>query len=179
MSNVRWIRRHRAESRCERSHEFDVLSDHLPEHLLDVDDGRVEVDDTGSHHLFSAEREELVCKGGRAFRSALDGLQVGSKALLVGARREAQLDVGEDRREHVVEVVRDPSRETPDRLHLLRLHELLGQSTRLGDVPDDDEVRRVRGLEAMRQQLDLHAPLRLRSMRPPAELDEVRCNRLE
>ncbi len=72
-----------------------------------------------------------------AARGALDLLRVGPP--LVGRihRIEQQIDVSEDRGEHVVEVVRDAAGEAADRLHLERLPKLLLERSLFSDVPAD------------------------------------------
>ena len=62
---------------------------------------------------------------------------------LSGSCASEQLAVAGDRRQQVVEVVRDAAGEPADRLHLLRLPELLLQPAALGHVEDRSEERFV------------------------------------
>ena len=65
---------------------------------------------------------------------------------LVGAQELAERD---DRRERVVQLVRDAGDELADRLHLLGLEQFLLQAMLLGQVADDDQPAHLAG--------DLHA----------------------
>ena len=76
-----------------------------------------------------------------------------------------QHQVPEDSGENVVEVVRDPPRQVPYRLHLLRLPQLLLQKSALGlgrhaygDIPrDDDCVGRAAVAHGDRPHLDIES----------------------
>ena len=79
-----------------------------------------------SRTWLAAEREELRGEVRGAPAGAPDLLEVARSRGSPGLKsRDQQLDVAEDDREHVVEVVGHAAGEPPDGLHLLRLTELL------------------------------------------------------
>jgi len=77
---------------------------------------------------------------------------------------EQQVRIAGDRREHVVHVVRDTGRQRPDRLHPLRVHQLVLQPTALllGSLELGELMRELsRGLglgEAVNLAIDQRAP---------------------
>ena len=74
-----------------------------------------------------------------------------------------QLDLATHDREHVVEVVRDATGQAADRLHLLRVEQLLLERLPFGHVAEHDHLELGRGVEAAQARLaDLH-PHRLAS----------------
>ena len=110
----------------------DVFADHAPQHRLDLAERDVEVDDLGLQHLAAAERQHLLGEVGGAHRGAGDLLGVGAALVLRIERVQHDLGVADDRREQVVEVVRDAAREAADRFHLLRVAQLLFEQQPLG-----------------------------------------------
>jgi hypothetical protein len=76
----------------------------------------------------------LTSERRRAGRSLADLDDVVAPRVVGVGGVEEQLDVAVDRREQVVEVVRDPAGELSHGLHLLRLAELRGQLGAVGDV---------------------------------------------
>ena len=119
------IRHHERRHGARIDHQVDGPADEPPQrrHLLG-DDG-VEVDDLRLEHLEPGEGEELVGQvrrlGGRG-QDLLGGLVRGrARPSLVQQLRA----VAADRREQVVEVVRDATGEPPGRLELLGLAQLL------------------------------------------------------
>ena len=79
----------------------------------------------GEQHLLPAEGEQLPGEARRAFGRLLDLLELeahGAVAVVQLVEREA--GEAEDRRQQVVEVVRDAAGQPADRLHLLRLLQL-------------------------------------------------------
>ena len=60
---------------------------------------------------------------------------------------QSELEIALDRREQVVEVVRDAAGKPPDRLHLLRLDELHLHARPLGDVPTVDHEAGNRAIQ--------------------------------
>ena len=93
--------------------------------------------------LLPAEREELArqVRGALARPPAISSRssRIGSPGLRSASEH---LAVAEDDRQEVVEVVRDAAGEVPDRLHLLRLAELLLHPVALGHVQRDGEPAR-------------------------------------
>ena len=121
------IRTDRAEVPCERGHEVHILADQPPEHLAHLSDQVVQVEDPRLQHLPRAEGEELANQHLRARRRVPDDVQFLSFRGVGGRVEQEQLNGAENRREHVVEVVGDASREPPHGLQPLRLLELLLQ----------------------------------------------------
>ena len=85
----------------------------------------VQVEHLGLQHLLAAEREELTGQAGGALRGLVHHLHVAPARVSGGRPREEDLASPDDDGEQVVEVVSHPARELPDRLHLLRLNELI------------------------------------------------------
>ena len=88
------------------------------------------------------------CRVSDAARSPADWISTRScrSGSSVGHVVEHQVAVAENRRQQVVEVVRDAAGELADRLHLLRLAQLLFELAALGDVArvdDDGADRRI------------------------------------
>src|SRR6185369_15753304 len=83
--------------------------------------------------------EELARERGGALAGASDLFHVLAQLHVERARRE-EVAVAEDRRQDVVEVVRDAAREAPDGLHLLRLAELLLEALALRDVHEEADA---------------------------------------
>src|SRR5690348_10692698 len=75
--------------------------------------------------LAAAEREQLVGEGAAAFGGAANLLQRRALVLLQIAAAQQQIAVTGDDRKQIVEIVRNTAGEPADRLHLLRLAELL------------------------------------------------------
>ena len=121
--DLRRVGAHRARARAEHRDELDVLADQPAQHHVHVADRRVQVEDPRLQHLPAAEREQLARERGRAVGRPLDLLGVPAQ-LRVGRAADQELAVPGDRREQVVEVVRDAAGEPADRFHLLRLAQL-------------------------------------------------------
>ncbi len=123
--------------RAELRHDLDVLADHAPQHFFHVAHRVVDVDDAQKERLPAAEGEELVRERSREVRRLADFREVLEHPLPLVDLPDDQVAVPEDRGEDVVEVVRDPAREPADRVHLLRLEQLLLEPLALGDVARD------------------------------------------
>jgi hypothetical protein len=122
-------------------HERHLLAEQAREQASQPEDDLAEVEHLRLGHLASAEGEQLCRQGGGAVGGADDLERVRpARVVVVEARRE-EFAVAADRREQVVEVVRDPAREPAHRLELLRVEELLAQRPLVGDVTvvDDDD----------------------------------------
>ena len=114
--------------------EIDVLAEQTPEHLLELRQRLVQVDDSRLEHLSPAEREQLPGQLGAPPAGLLDLRDVLPQRVARREGLEGQRRVAEDDRQHVVEVMRDAAREPPDGLHLLGLAELLLQRPLLRHV---------------------------------------------
>ena len=92
-------------------------------------------------HLLAAEREQLAGQRGGAIRGVQDLVDLrGHRRILLDAVRH-QLGVAANRRQQVVEVVRDAAGEPADRLHLLRLAQLIFELHAIADVVHRGEDR--------------------------------------
>ena len=119
--------------------DLDVAADQPAEHRHERARDLVEVEQHRLQHLPACERQQLPGQRRGALGRALDLLE------LVRPRPRADpvagdLRVAADDRQQVVEVVRDPARELADRLHLLRLAELVLEHPPLGDVAQHEQV---------------------------------------
>ena len=151
------IRLHVPEVRAERGDHLDVLADQAVQHLVGVDDDRVEVDDARLQHLLAPEGEELLRQRRGALCRLLDRLHVRPLAGLArveAAEQEAAVH-GDDGQE-VVEVVRDAAGEAADGVELLRLVEALLELLAVADVvhhPDGELGVPVRVAHDRRRQV--------------------------
>ncbi len=87
-----------------------------------------------------AEREQLTRQLYRALPGGFDFFQVRAPRVARGHVVREHAAVAQDDGEKIVEVVRDPARELADRVHLLRLAELLLRSSERDDGGDVPEV---------------------------------------
>ena len=109
----------------------DAMQD--PLHLLDQ---RVRIEHTWHEHLAPAEGKELAGECGGAVGGAADLLEVAAVRRRGWKFEQDEIAIAADHGEHVVEVVRDATGETADRLHLLRLNELPLELLALSDVDE-------------------------------------------
>ena len=119
---------------CERCVEFDVLPDQSPEQFPCIRDQRIQVHHLRFEHLLPTEDEELTGEPCGALPSPAN---LGDILVCPRPRNEVckqQLGAGEDRREDVVEIVRDASRQSSDGFHLLRLPILDLELSNLGEI---------------------------------------------
>jgi hypothetical protein len=78
-----------------------------------------EIQPGGGGRLMSAEREQLPGDAGRTRRSLEDLVEVVASLIVVGEVPVQELRIPADRREHVVEVVRDAAGKLTEGLELL------------------------------------------------------------
>src|SRR5205823_1443052 len=95
----------------ERGGELDVLADQPPQHGLQVGDDRIELEQLGREHLAATVREQLAGEVGGTRGRLANLLEVVAHGVLGGNVPHQQLRGAENRREDVVEVVRDPAGE--------------------------------------------------------------------
>ncbi len=137
------VHAHAPGSRIEARHDRDALAEEALEHRLDAEHDRVEVHVGRREHGLAREPQELACELGGPVGRELDRLD-----LAAGPALGSELDFEhggrpDDRREHVVEVMGDPARETADGLELLGLEQLRLEAhprrdvDHLGDRADD------------------------------------------
>ena len=122
------------QSRREDRREDDVLADQASQHRAGVGDDGVQVEDARLQQRLAAEAEQLSRERRGPFARLANGPRRGpghGTQLLVG---QQQFTVAVDQRQQVVEVVRHATGELSDRLHLLRLPQLVFEVAPLGDV---------------------------------------------
>src|SRR5262249_43953863 len=107
--------------------ERDALADQTLEHPLHALDERAQVHRAWIDHLLAPERQELARQGRRALRRRARALEVLAGPSIGLAVLFGEREVSHDAGEEIVEIVRDASRQAPDRLHLLGLSELRGE----------------------------------------------------
>ena len=121
--------------------ELEILADQAPQHAIHLADDRVQIDDARLDDLAPREEQQLAGEGGGALAGALDLLECRPVRMVGRDLAENDVGVALDDGQQVVEVVGDAAGEAADRLHLLRLQELLFELLALGDV-DADRPRR-------------------------------------
>jgi len=119
---------------AQRGHELDVRGQEPVEHLLHVGDDLVEIENLGLQHLLPAEGQELPRQCRRALRSLGDLLQASVVGISWGHLLQDHLAVAADHSQQIVEIVRDATREAPDRFELLGLAKLVFEQLSLRDV---------------------------------------------
>ena len=158
---------HEAERRIELEPQLAALADEQPEDAPEVAHARVEVDALGPEELAPAECQELRRERGGAVGGFPDLVHelvrlVGGRDRHLQQRREPL-----DRREQVVEVVRDAAGEEAHRLHLLRRPELRLDAARPGLVPpvdghhvaDDHRVDLEPAVARLVVEVEVHGPV--------------------
>ena len=105
----------------------DVLAYDTLEQSARVRQDGVQVDYPRSDHLLPAESQELLDQRCRAVARPADLVGILSPRVPLFELVEEQVGVSDDSSQEVVEVVRDASSESPDRLQFLRVPELLFQ----------------------------------------------------
>jgi hypothetical protein len=114
--------------------QLDVLADEAQDHLLGAQDDLVEVEDLGGDDLLARERQQVAGQRRRRLGRLHHVGQPLPRRVNGRQRLQAVVDPRGDDREEVVEVMRDPAGQPADRLHLLRVHQLLLEPLSIGDV---------------------------------------------
>ena len=130
--------------------ELDVVADDLAKYLLELREDFVQIEQRRLHDLLSAERQQLAGQAAGALPRLLDFLQIRDHVRLIPDRVGEERGVAEDGRQQVVELVRDAARELGNRLHLLRLSDLV-----LARVQRDLGESPVRRFDANREHLTI------------------------
>ena len=99
-----------------------------------VDDRVIEVEEARLEKLLPAERQQLTRDGTGPLRGLANLLDVGPRRMARRHFAERELGVAGDRGQRVVEIVRDPAGQPADRLHFLRLPQLILELPSIGDV---------------------------------------------
>src|SRR5439155_1412210 len=119
-------------------HDLDVGGEDAPQQPGQIRHEPAQVRRLEVEARAAGEAEQLLHHHAAAQRRRHDVAQVGVRvAALGGERLRDELGVRQYDRQQVVEVVREPARELADRLHFLRLAQLLLQRPPLRDVLGD------------------------------------------
>ena len=112
--------------------QIDVLANELTQHARQRVDGVVEIHARRVQHLPAAKRQQLTRQRRRAVRRGENLGGVPRRRLILGDLLGDERAEADNRRENVVEVVRDPAGQLADRFHLLRLIKLALQPLPVG-----------------------------------------------
>ena len=134
MLELRRIGAHRIRRVGECRLDPDGLGHEPPQHRLEVPHHVGKVKGPNREHLLAAERQELLRQHGGPFRGEPDLAEVASDRLVGANLIREQPHVPEDRRQHVVEVVRHTAGQLPHGFHLLGLAQLLVQALLIAGV---------------------------------------------
>ncbi len=106
-------------SRLKRQLEIDALADHAAQHLLEVPQLSVDVENLLLHDLLSAERKQLSRQMRRALGGFRNLLDVFTRLSLRRKSARKKLRVALDDGEHIVEIVRDAASQASHSFRLL------------------------------------------------------------
>ncbi len=120
----------------------DIGADQSAQHDFQVEHQSVHVEHPRGEHLPPAEGQQLLGETGRAPRGLGDLRRVERRRRARVQALHQERGRPEDRREQVVEIVRDPAREPSHDFHLLRLPVLHLELPHLGEVGGDREQSR-------------------------------------
>jgi hypothetical protein len=131
--------------RIEHDVDMDVLADKAAEHLLELGDRFVHIEHPGTVRFLAAEREELPREPARPIARFPDFVEIIGDLPIRTQTLEEQIAVTENRRQEIVEIVRDAAGKPADRFHFLRLREFLLEPHPIGDVSRDaqDSLDRI------------------------------------
>ena len=149
------VEHHRRGLGSDRHDHLNRRRQHRAERWFDRPHQGAQIDDPRRDLHRAAEREELAGQGDPEARRGFDGLKVGGSAL--GAGHTSQLQVPNNDREQVVEVMDNTAGEPADNLKLLGLHQLGFEPHPFRDIPKIDHDpfdHRVRG-EVGRRRLNV------------------------
>ena len=112
--------------------EGDRGADRLLQQLGHAPDQAVDVDRLGLELLDARKRQQLRGQLGAAL-GGLEGVLGQARDARIGGARPDQVEIADHRGEQIVEIVRQPAGQLPDRFHLLRLHQRRLGLPALGD----------------------------------------------
>src|SRR5205823_3247159 len=105
--------------------QFDVLANDAFEHFVRVADDFIQIERTSLHLLLATEGKQLARQVGGPLAGRIDLLQIVFRLPIEVLLIQDQVGVPHDNREDVVEIVRHAASQLAERLHFLRLPELL------------------------------------------------------
>ncbi len=125
--------------------DVDVAADQPPEQRLDRADDLVQVQYSRLQNLLAAECQQLTRQRCRSLRRSTDLLHVAPGQVVGRQLLEQQVRVSEDRRQYVVEIVRDAARQPSHGLHLVGLPQaFLARTERILGFPAFGDVAMIR-----------------------------------
>ena len=124
--------------------QLDVFANQARQHALQPENGLIEIDLLREKHLLAAERQQLLRQRRRALPRLLDFLEGRSIRIVRRPVIEQQLRVAENRRQQIIEIVRDAARQPPDALHLLEVRQPRLEHPPFGGVALDAHQRVLR-----------------------------------
>ncbi len=92
----------------------DVLAQEARQHVREVAQHRVQIENFRLHYLFAAEHQQLAGQGRRAAGGVTNLLQGSAKGLVAAAPRQQGIGIALDDGQDVVEVVGDAGGQLPD-----------------------------------------------------------------
>ena len=101
-----------------------ILSDESRQHGREPGHHRIQVEHLRLQDLLAAEGQELAGEGRRAVRRRPDQVDVAAKRMLCRELRQGEVAPPKNDGEEVVEIVRDPTGQLADGLHLLGLNQV-------------------------------------------------------
>ena len=119
-------------------HQLDVFPDEALEHLLQVGNDQIQIQDLRLEDLFAAERDQLLRQSGGALARLSDLLESPGHETGIRQTLLRQPDVSRDHRHQVVEIVGNPARKSSHRLDFLGLEQPLLQMLPSRDIPGED-----------------------------------------
>ena len=123
--DLRRVGEHRRQVRPDLGRDLNLRADEPLQHVLHVRHELIERDRLLRDDLTAAERQQLAREPGRAICRLEDLLCIGAPLVSLVEVLHEHLRVAVDGHQQIVEVVRDAAGEPADRLHLLRLPQLL------------------------------------------------------
>ena len=123
------VRRDLGQVLVRKDEQLDIRRQHAPQHSGQIVQQVAQMNRLERQRRAAGKPQQLIHHQAAADRCRDDVAQ----ARFIGSAGQ-QLGVGEDDRQQIVEVVRDPAGELADRFHLLRLAELFFQAAPLTDV---------------------------------------------
>src|ERR1700686_3515793 len=124
--------------RFELDHELHFIAQHSEKHLAHAIDQGIEVEHLWAEYMLPAEGKQLPCQAGCTLRGADDGFYILAHGRSRAVFLHHDFRVSANDHEQVVEVVCNPARQPADRLHLLRLPNLLLERAPSGDIARGD-----------------------------------------
>ena len=170
---LRAVGLHPAELGGEAQHELAVLAHQPAEHRLHVHEHRVELEHLRLEELPAGVGEQLPADVGGAVGGAGDLAHVLLAGVVVRHAAREEGAEPEDHRHHVVDFVRHAAGHPADRLHALRLPQVLLDPHPLGEIAQDERAGQhpsALGIaDAEGAALDVHRLAGSRVAQPPVE----------